>query len=124
MFAADADFEFRLGCTAFFNAHLDELANAFLIENFEGIGLDDAVFLVELEELGSVVARETEGHLGKVVGTKGEEVGHGCDLIGAEGCTGNLDHGADLVVNVCAFFLEYLGCSDVDHVGLMLDFFE
>ena len=56
MLTADADLELGLGRTAFFNTHLDELANTFLIEHFERIGLDDAVFLVELEELGSVVA--------------------------------------------------------------------
>ena len=56
VFATDADFEFGTGCAAFLDTHFHELPNTFLVEDFEGVGLDYAVFLVELEELGSVVA--------------------------------------------------------------------
>ncbi len=83
--AADTDFEFGLDAAAFLYAHADELAYADLVEYFEGIGLDYAVFLVEFEEFGSVVAREAEGHLGQVVGAEGEEVGNLSDFVGGEG---------------------------------------
>ena len=51
---------------AFFYAHANELADANLVEDFEGVGLDYAVVLVEFKELGSVVAREAECHLCEV----------------------------------------------------------
>ena len=70
VFATDADFEFGACGTTFLDAHLYELANAFLIEDFEGVSFDDAVLFVEFEEFGSVVTREAEGHLCEVVGTK------------------------------------------------------
>lgn len=56
VFAADADLEVGTGCAAFFYAHADELTDAFLVEDFEGVDFDDAVFLVEFEEFGCVVA--------------------------------------------------------------------
>lgn len=70
VFATDADFELGTSGTAFLDAHLYELAHAFLIEDFERIGLDDAVLFVEFEEFGSVITREAEGHLCEVVGTE------------------------------------------------------
>lgn len=122
--AADADLEVGAGGTAFLDAHLNELADAFLVEHFEGIGLDDAVLLVELEELGSVVTREAEGHLGEVVGAEREEFGYFGDLVGGEGCAGNLDHCAYEVGERLALLLEYLGGGGVDDVGLVLDFLQ
>ena len=124
MFAADTHFEFGFGRAAFFHAHSYELANAFLIEHFERIGLDDSVFFVEFEELGSIVARESEGHLGKVVGTEREEVGYGSNLISYESSTGNLDHGTYFIGYALSFFLKHLGGSDIDDVCLVLDFLE
>ena len=76
MLTADTNLELGLGGTTFLYTHAYKLAYAFLIEYFEGVGLDDAVLFVELEELGCVVTRETEGHLGEVVGTEAEEVGY------------------------------------------------
>ena len=97
MFAADAYFEFGFNTTAFFNAHADELADTFLVENFKWIGLDDAVFFVEFQELGCIIARETEGHLGEVIGAEREEVCNSSDLVGGKSRTGNFDHSADEV---------------------------
>jgi len=87
--ATDADLEVGIGGAAFLDTHLYELAYTLLVEYLEGIGLDDAVLLVELEELGSVVTREAEGHLGEVVGSEREELGNLGNLVGHEGCAGN-----------------------------------
>lgn len=124
MLAANTYLEFGTGCAAFLNAHLYELAHTFLIKDFEGIGLDDAVFLIEFEELGSVIAGETEGHLGKVIGAEGEEFGYLGDLICYQGSAGYLDHSTDEVGEGFALFLEYFGGSSVDDVGLVLDLLE
>ncbi len=94
MFTADAHFKFGLDTTAFFYAHTDELAYAFLIKNFEGIGLDYAMLLIELEELGRIITREAECHLCEVVGTKREEVGNRRYFIGCKSRAGNFNHGA------------------------------
>lgn len=45
MFAADTNLEVGVGGTTLFNAHADELAYAFLVKHFEGIGLDEAISL-------------------------------------------------------------------------------
>ena len=124
MFAADADFQLGLDAATFADAHFDELAYADLVEDFEGIGLDDAVFLVEFEELGSIVTREAEGHLGEVVGAEGEEVGYGGNLVGGERCTRYFDHGAYEVGQALALLFEDFGGGGVDDVCLVLDFFE
>src|SRR5438045_3479560 len=42
-----------------------------------------------------VVAGESPGHLGQVVGAEGEELGGGGDLPGGQGGPGHFDHGAD-----------------------------
>ena len=124
MFAADADFQLGLDAATFADAHFNELAYANLVEDFEGIGLDDAVFLVEFEELGSIVTREAEGHLGEVVGAEGEEVGYGGNLVGGERCTRYFDHGAYEVGQALTLLFEDLGGGGVDDVCLVLDFFE
>ena len=50
MFTADTYLEFGLSCTTLLDTHLHKLTYTFLIKHFEGIGLDDTVLLVELEE--------------------------------------------------------------------------
>ena len=124
MFAADTDFEVGIGGTAFLNTHAYELAYTCLVKYFEGVGLDDSVFLVEFEEFGSVVAGIAESHLSEVVGTEREEIGHLSDFVCGESSTGHFNHCADFVLNRIAFFLEYLGCGGVDYISLILELLE
>ena len=53
-----------------------------MIQALEGILFQNALFNVLGQERAGIVAAETEGHLGEVVGSKGEELGFGSDLIG------------------------------------------
>ena len=100
MLTADAQPEVRTGLAAQLDAHLNELADALLVQMGKGIALVDLVLIVIVEELTGVITAETEGHLGQVVGAEGEEVSLGGDLIGGQGSTGDLDHGADLILHV------------------------
>ena len=60
-----------------------------------------------------VVAAEAEGHLGQVVGAEREELGLLGDLVGRQGGAGDLDHGADQVVDLDARLLhDLLGDGD------------
>ena len=70
MLAADTYLELGLGGATFLYTHSHELAYAFLVEDGEGVGLDYAVLLVEFKELGRIVTREAECHLGEVVGAE------------------------------------------------------
>ena len=63
VFAADAKLDVRANALAQFNRHLDELANAFLIEAGKWIGLEDLLLVVIVEELACVVTAEAERHL-------------------------------------------------------------
>ena len=72
--AADAQLDVRAGLLAELGSHLNELANAVLVKAGERIRLVDLLVVVRAEELGRVVTREAEGHLGQVVGAEGEEL--------------------------------------------------
>ena len=68
-----------------------------------GSGMDPLPgFLIQvvLEELASIVTAETKGHLGKVVRAKGEELCFLGNCIGHNTSPGDLDHGADQVVEL------------------------
>jgi hypothetical protein len=57
--AADADFEVGVGCAPALHGHLDQLADAFLVEDAERIGLEDLLVFIVLRELRVVVAART-----------------------------------------------------------------
>ena len=112
--AADAQTQIGAGLTAIVGSHLDQLADADLIQMLERIALVDLVLVVCAQELGSVITAEAEGHLGQVVGAEAEELSLLGDLAGSQGCTGDLDHGTDLVLHVNASSSDQL-ISDLDH---------
>ena len=53
-----------------------------------------------------VIAAEAHAHLGQVVGAEAEELSLLCNLIGGEGRSGNLHHGAHQVIHLGAHFVE------------------
>src|SRR5580658_6038198 len=57
MLAADADFQIGPGGAAQLHRHLNQFADAFLVENREWISLEDLQLLVVFAELRVVVAR-------------------------------------------------------------------
>ena len=85
--AADAQTQVRVGRAAIVGSHLDQLANADLIQMLERIALVDLVVVVSSQELGSVVTAEAEGHLGQVVSAEAKEVSFLGDLAGGQSGT-------------------------------------
>jgi len=97
--AADAQVDVGAGLAAQLGGHVHQLANALLVQTGEGILLVDLLVVVGAQELAGVVTAEAEGHLGQVVGAKGEELCLLGDLVGGDGRPGDLDHGAHMVLH-------------------------
>ncbi len=76
--------------------------------------LVDLVVVVRGQELAGVVTAEAKGHLSQVVGTEGEELRFGGDLIGGQRSAGDLDHGAHQVLHVHTGSSQLL-VSGLDH---------
>lgn len=76
VFAADADFQFRVGRATFAYRHLHQLSHALDVEYFERVIFEDAGLGVGGQELVlGIFAAEREGGLGEVIGAEGEELG-------------------------------------------------
>ena len=99
---ADTAVEFGTGRAAELDRHLHQLADAHRVETGEGIGFVDLVRIVCGQELAGVVAREAERHLGEVVRTEAEELRFLGDVVCSKGCARDLDHGADLILELDA----------------------
>ena len=105
MLAADADLEIGLHLASAFGADGDELADAVLVDGDERVDLEDGVLGVVCEDRRGIVARQAEAGLREIVGAEGEELraGVACgDLVGPQRGARQLDHGADLVVELGA----------------------
>ena len=70
--AADAQVDVGVGGPAPAAGVVDQAAHAVLVQLGEGIELIDLLLIVGVQEFAGVVPRETEGHLGQVVGAEGE----------------------------------------------------
>ena len=96
--AADTKLDLRAGLTAVLDCHLNQLADALLIQASERVGLQDLLLKVTIEDRAHVVTGEAVGHLGQVVGTEGEELCFLCDLTSGDRCARGLDHGTNHVL--------------------------
>ena len=68
------------------------------------------MFVIITKELAGIISGETEGHLGQIVGSEGEELCLLCNLIGKERCSRDFDHGSDMILDIGILFLLYLLC--------------
>ena len=96
MLTADTQFDVRAGLLAELSSHLNQLANAILIQLLERIGLVDLLAVVFIQELASIVSGEAERHLREVVRAEGEELSFFRNLISRDSGSRNLDHRADM----------------------------
>jgi hypothetical protein len=96
------------GGAALLDGHLDQLADAGLVERLERVVLEDAL---RRSRAGSpdVVAAVAEGHLREVVGAEAEEVGLLGDLVGGEAARGISIMVPIEVVELAALLLLDLG---------------
>jgi len=74
MLAADTEFDLRSGLASFVAAHLDQLADAGLVDGDERVIGEDVLVDIKWQELARIVARQAVGGLGQVVGAEGEEL--------------------------------------------------
>ena len=79
---------------------LNELAYALDIDGLERIGIENLVSEVVTHKCTYIVAAEAEGHLGKVVCTEGEELGGTGHTVRSKGCAGDLDHCAEVILDL------------------------
>src|SRR5207253_4918983 len=106
MLAADADLEVRPRLASALHADLDELADAVAIDRDEGIDLQNALGDVGRQEARGIVTADAVSGLRQIVGAEGEEFGGLCDLAGHQAGARQLDHGADLIVELLAGLLR------------------
>ena len=70
MFAANAKLEFGLHRATTFAAHANEFADAVTVDRNERVLLIDAALLINLEETGSVVARNASSTNASALSTR------------------------------------------------------
>ena len=101
--------------------HLDERADALLIERDERILRQDARLDVRGQELPGVVAREAHRGLREVVRAEGEELRRLRELAGQDGGARQLDHRAEREGDRLAAFVEDLLRDVVDDGARLLE---
>ena len=99
MLTADTAHKTRSLAAACIDSVLDKLADTLDINSLERIGIENLVSEIISHEGPHIVTAEAEGHLGKVVGTEAEELGSAGHTVSSKGCTRNLDHGTEVVVD-------------------------
>ena len=105
MFTADTDLQIRAGLAAFLDRVAHQFADALAVKVLERVLSEDALVNVFSQEAAfGIVTGVTEGHLGQVVGTEGEELGNFGDLTGGHSGARDLDHGTEHVVNFDTLF--------------------
>ena len=88
--------------------HLDQLADASLIDRREGILFNDLQLLVRPQEGARIVAAHAQACLRQIVGPETEELGRLRDLIGGKRAARNLDHRAHQIIQLYTLFLHAL----------------
>ncbi len=124
MLTADTHAHARTDGATLLDGALDELANTVLVQNLEGIHLQDLLLQICGQEAGDVVAGVTERHLRQVVRAEAEVLCLGGDAVGGQGSTRSLDHRTDLEVQTDAFLGEHLLSGGQDDALLLLQLVE
>lgn len=104
--AADTAVQLGTGLTAQLDRHLHQLTHTDDVKAGKRIGFVDLVRIVCGQELAGVVAREAERHLREVVGAEAEELRFLGDLVRRERRAGDLDHRADLILELDVHLLD------------------
>ncbi len=107
----DTKLDVGAGGAALLDGDLDQLADTDGVDGLEGVEGEDLLLDVLQQETAlSIVTAVAERHLREVVGAEAEEGGLLRDLVGRQGATRDLDHGAELVIERNAgAFLDLLG---------------
>ena len=112
MFTANTNFKVPVVERPSSYSHLHQFSNTIPVEGLERIHRQDAFFDVFHQEVTfGIVTAVTKGHLGQVIGTKGEEFSYCGDFTGGDSSTWNFDHCAEFVRKFNAFFLHHFSCN-------------
>ena len=96
MLTADASLQVRVGLVALGNPHADQCTNAVVVDDLEGISLQETLLEVGAHDATfNIVSAEPEGHLGEVVGAEGEKLRLFGNLVRHQGGTRSFDHGTN-----------------------------
>eukprot|EP00438_Fugacium_kawagutii_P035591 Skav224931 [mRNA] locus=scaffold2105:71343:72647:- [translate_table: standard] len=85
--------------------------------------LDNTLGLVLWQEGACIVSAQAIGGLGQVVCSKGEELGHLSQFACLQGCTWELDHGANLVDEINSLLLCHFSSRLFNDTLQQLQFF-
>src|SRR5688572_30556107 len=95
MLAAESDFEVGSGLATEGCRDLDQPTDTGAVERLERVSGEDPLGDVFGEEATRVVAAETEGRLGQIVGAEGDEVSVLGDFVGEQRGAWDFDHRPD-----------------------------
>ena len=121
MFAADTALQILTRAASLEYRLADQLADTVAVQNLERIVLQNTLFEVDRQELGDIVARESQGHLRQVIGSEREELCNLGYLIGRNCRTRNLDHRTDHIVDPVVALGEDLFGRTVDDLLLVTE---
>ena len=102
MLSADTYVKLRIYRLTKLDGHLHELTNTSLVKLSKWIVLEDLCIIVSIEELTSIITRESKCHLCKVVSTEAEEISFLSDLISCKSSSWDLDHCTNFVLKLSA----------------------
>src|SRR5581483_7094984 len=88
-----------------FDADAHQFADTLLIDGDKGIDGENAALEIDAEKACRIVAADAEGRLRQIVGAEGKEFGALGDLAGEQRRPRQLDHGADLIIELLPGFL-------------------
>src|SRR5690625_7314960 len=118
MLPTDPNLELWLDRAPLFDSDRDQSADPLLIEDLEGILLEETLLHISGEEGRSIITRDTEGRLCQVLGAEGAEVGMPRDLPSLQSCSREFDHRADEVFYFSVSRLADLLRYTIDHTTL------
>ena len=103
MLATDTYMHVRTYWLAKLDRHLHQLAHTGLIQFGKRIIFKNLGIIVSIQELTCIITGESIRHLSQIIRTKAEELSFLGNLVSRQSCSGNLDHGTNLIlqVNIC-----------------------
>ena len=124
MFAADTTVKRRIFSFAQLHRHIHEFTHALCVQAGKWVEFIDFLFIVCGQEFSGVVPTEAECHLRQIVGAKAEEIRFFRNFVCGEGGTGNLNHGAYLIMQIAARCFDFLIGSGNYNILYKLELFD
>src|SRR5690606_36725844 len=95
VFTTDTQFNIGAGLTSAFDRDFHQFTNSVQIDALEGVNFHQTLFQVILNEHNRVITAVSKAHLGKVIGSKGQEFRSISDPIRHQAGARNFDNGSE-----------------------------